>query len=47
MQEPPQDREAKSEILAATHIGVMISARVDPMAAAKLAEPIATDVKGR
>jgi AcrR family transcriptional regulator len=40
------DREAKAEILAATQIGVMISARVDPIAAAKLAQTIAADVKG-
>jgi AcrR family transcriptional regulator len=39
------DREAKADILAAAQIGVMISARVDPIAAAKLAETIATDVK--
>ena len=45
MAEPIHDREAKAEILAATQIGVMISARVDPLAAAKLAETIATDVK--
>lgn len=42
---PVQDREAKADILAATQIGVMISARVDPRAAAKLAETIATDLK--
>jgi AcrR family transcriptional regulator len=46
MAESIYDREAKAEILAATQIGVMISARVDPIAAAKLAETIATDVKG-
>ena len=40
-----QDREAKADILAATQIGVMITARVNPTAAAKLAETIATDVK--
>jgi TetR/AcrR family transcriptional regulator, transcriptional repressor for nem operon len=45
MTETIHDREAKAEILAATQIGVMISARVDPIAAAKLAETIATDVK--
>jgi len=39
------DREAKAEILAAAQIGVMISARVDPIAAARLAETVATDVK--
>jgi TetR/AcrR family transcriptional repressor of nem operon len=38
-------RQAKAEILAAAQIGVMITARVDPSAAAKLAETIATDVK--
>jgi hypothetical protein len=47
MAEAVHDREAKAEILAATQIGVVISARVDPIAAAKLAETIATDVKGR
>jgi TetR/AcrR family transcriptional repressor of nem operon len=46
MAESGYDRAAKAEILAATQIGVMISARVDPIAAAKLAETIATDVKG-
>jgi TetR/AcrR family transcriptional repressor of nem operon len=45
MAEAVHDREAKAEILAATQIGVMISARVDPIAAARLAETIATDVK--
>ena len=45
MAESIHDREAKAEILAATQIGVMISARVDPIAAAKLAETVATDVK--
>jgi AcrR family transcriptional regulator len=45
MAETVHDREAKADILAATHIGVMISARVNPSAAAKLAETIATDVK--
>jgi TetR/AcrR family transcriptional repressor of nem operon len=45
MAESIHNREAKAEILAATQIGVMISARVDPIAAAKLAETIATDVK--
>jgi TetR/AcrR family transcriptional regulator, transcriptional repressor for nem operon len=45
MTETIHDRAAKAEILAATQIGVMISARVDPIAAAKLAETIATDVK--
>jgi TetR/AcrR family transcriptional repressor of nem operon len=45
MAESIHDREAKAEILAATQIGVMISARVDPTAAAKLAETTATDVK--
>ena len=39
------NREAKADILAATQIGVMITARVNPIAAAKLAETIATDVK--
>jgi TetR/AcrR family transcriptional regulator, transcriptional repressor for nem operon len=38
-------REDKAEILAATQIGVTISAQVDSIAAAKLAETIATDVK--
>jgi TetR/AcrR family transcriptional repressor of nem operon len=45
MAQSVHDREAKAEILAATQIGVMISARVDPIAAAMLAETIATDVK--
>jgi len=45
MAESIHDRAAKAEILAATQIGVMISARVDPIAAAKLAETIATDIK--
>jgi TetR/AcrR family transcriptional repressor of nem operon len=45
MAESIHDREAKAEILAATQIGVMISARVDPIAAAKLAETVATEVK--
>ena len=45
MAETLHEREVKAEILAATQIGVMISARVDPIAAAKLAETIATDVK--
>jgi TetR/AcrR family transcriptional repressor of nem operon len=45
MAESVHDREAKAEILVSTQIGVMISARVDPIAAAKLAETIATDVK--
>jgi TetR/AcrR family transcriptional repressor of nem operon len=45
MAEAVHDREAKAEILAATQIGVMISARVNPIAAARLAETIATDVK--
>lgn len=45
MSESVHDREAKADILAATQIGVMITARVDPIAAAKLAETIATDVK--
>jgi TetR/AcrR family transcriptional repressor of nem operon len=45
MAESVHDREAKADILAATQIGVMISARVDPTAAARLAETIATDVK--
>ena len=45
MAESIHDREAKAEILAATQIGVMITARVSPIAAAKLAETIATDVK--
>jgi TetR/AcrR family transcriptional repressor of nem operon len=45
MAESIHDREAKADILAATQIGVMITARVNPMAAAKLAETIATDVK--
>lgn len=45
MAEIIQDREAKADILAATQIGVMITARVNPTAAAKLAETIATDVK--
>jgi AcrR family transcriptional regulator len=45
MAESIHDREAKAEILAAAQIGVMISARVDPIAAAKLAETVATDVK--
>jgi TetR/AcrR family transcriptional repressor of nem operon len=45
MAESIHNREAKAEILAATQIGVMISARVDPIAAAKLAETIATDIK--
>jgi TetR/AcrR family transcriptional regulator, transcriptional repressor for nem operon len=40
-----QDCEAKADILTATQIGVMITARVNPTAAAKLAETIATDVK--
>ncbi|EHB56149.1 regulatory protein TetR [Mycolicibacterium rhodesiae JS60] len=39
------DREGKAEILAAAQIGVMISARVDPIAAANLAETIAADIK--
>jgi TetR/AcrR family transcriptional regulator, transcriptional repressor for nem operon len=45
MAESIHNREAKAEILAATQIGVMVSARVDPIAAAKLAETIATDIK--
>jgi AcrR family transcriptional regulator len=45
MAESIHNREVKADILAATQIGVMISARVDPLAAAKLAETIATDVK--
>jgi TetR/AcrR family transcriptional repressor of nem operon len=45
MTETIHDRAAKAEILAATQIGVMISARVDPIAAAKLAETVATDLK--
>jgi TetR/AcrR family transcriptional regulator, transcriptional repressor for nem operon len=45
MAESVHDREAKADILAATQIGVMITARVNPKAAAKLAETIATDVK--
>ena len=45
MAESIHDREAKAEILAATQIGLMITARVSPIAAAKLAETIATDVK--
>jgi TetR/AcrR family transcriptional repressor of nem operon len=45
MAESVHDREAKADILVAAQIGVMISARVDPSAAAKLAETIATDVK--
>jgi hypothetical protein len=45
MAETVHDREAKADVLAATQIGVMISARVDPIAGAKLAETIATDVK--
>jgi TetR/AcrR family transcriptional regulator, transcriptional repressor for nem operon len=45
MAESVPDRETKADILTATQIGVMISARVDPIAAAKLAEKIATDVK--
>lgn len=45
MKDTVHDREAKADILAAAQIGVMISARVDPIAAANLAETIATDVK--
>jgi TetR/AcrR family transcriptional repressor of nem operon len=45
MAESVHDREAKADILTATQIGVMITARVDPIAAAKLAETVATDVK--
>jgi TetR/AcrR family transcriptional repressor of nem operon len=45
MAESVHDREAKADILAATQIGVMITARVSPSAAAKLAETIATDIK--
>jgi len=45
MAETIHDRDAKADILAATQIGVMITARVNPIAAAKLAETIATDVK--
>jgi TetR/AcrR family transcriptional repressor of nem operon len=45
MAETVDDREAKADILVAAQIGVMISARVNPIAAAKLAETIATDVK--
>jgi TetR/AcrR family transcriptional regulator, transcriptional repressor for nem operon len=45
MAESIQDREAKADILTATQIGVMITARVSPNAAANLAETIATDVK--
>jgi TetR/AcrR family transcriptional repressor of nem operon len=45
MAERIHNREAKADILAATQIGVMITARVNPIAAAKLAETIATDVK--
>lgn len=45
MAQSVHDRKAKADILAAAQIGVMISARVDPIAAAKLAETIATDVK--
>lgn len=45
MEKTVHDCEVKAGILAATQIGVMISARVDPIAAAKLAETIATDVK--
>jgi AcrR family transcriptional regulator len=45
MAEPIHDPAAKAEILAATQIGVMISARVNPIAAANLAETIATDLE--
>jgi hypothetical protein len=45
MSESINDREAKAEILTATQIGITIRARVEPIAAAKLAETIATDVK--
>jgi len=45
MAESLHDRESKADILAATQIGVMITARVSPIAAAKLAETIATDIK--
>ena len=39
------DPEAKADILTATHIGVMITARVDPEAGATLAETIAAEVR--
>jgi AcrR family transcriptional regulator len=40
-----RDREAKADVLVATQIGLMITSRVSPIAAAKLAETIAADVK--
>jgi TetR/AcrR family transcriptional repressor of nem operon len=40
-----QNRDGKADILTAAQFGLMIDARVDPIAAAQVAETIAADVK--